>query len=210
MLPGASTGHHRNRQSSEAPTSPAQTESPRDSTSPLPSRRAPDRFPNFQFGNLMPLYVPGYYNQNKTMGAQHFNFSLQRQLDKSTVLTVAYVGTLAHHVEHGVNIIYGDSGALPVACRLRAGRRRWRLSAKRPKRLRHPCRARSTTRPSAPTIKTPAGGPVVAFAEANYDQNSGNSNYNSLQVSAERRSRDITYLLSLYLRQVAGYLLCHL
>ena len=57
----------------------------------------------------MPLYVPGYYNHNKTMGAQHFNLSLQRQLDNSTVLTVAYVGTLAHHVEHGVPIIYGDA-----------------------------------------------------------------------------------------------------
>ena len=40
------------------------------------------------------------------------------------------------------------------------------------------------------------GGPVVAFASATYLQNSGNSNYNSLQVSAERRARDITYLLS--------------
>lgn len=70
----------------------------------------PGPFPNFQFGNLMPLDLPGYYNKNKTMGAQHFNFSLQRQLDKSTVLTVAYVGTLAHHVEHSVSIIYGDSG----------------------------------------------------------------------------------------------------
>ena len=48
----------------------------------------------------------------------------------------------------------------------------------------------------SPNYKNSAGGPVVAFAEANYDQNSGNSNYNSLQVSAERRSRDITYLLS--------------
>ena len=41
-----------------------------------------------------------------------------------------------------------------------------------------------------------SGGPVVAFASATYLQNSGNSNYNSLQVSAERRARDITYLLS--------------
>jgi hypothetical protein len=41
-----------------------------------------------------------------------------------------------------------------------------------------------------------SGGPVVAFAQATYLQNSGNSNYNSLQVSAERRARDITYLLS--------------
>ena len=36
------------------------------------------------------------------MAAQHYNLSLQRQLDKSTVLTVAYVGTLGHHIEHGV------------------------------------------------------------------------------------------------------------
>jgi hypothetical protein len=69
----------------------------------------PGPFPNFEFGNLMPLYVPGYYNHNKTDTAQHFNLSIQRQLDKSTVLTVAYVGTLAHHIEHDVPILYGDA-----------------------------------------------------------------------------------------------------
>jgi hypothetical protein len=41
-----------------------------------------------------------------------------------------------------------------------------------------------------------AGGPVVAFASATWLQNSGNSNYNSLQVSAERRARDLTFLVS--------------
>jgi hypothetical protein len=39
-----------------------------------------------------------------------------------------------------------------------------------------------------------AGGPVVAFASATWLQNSGNSNYNSLQVSAERRARDLSFL----------------
>ena len=48
----------------------------------------------------------------------------------------------------------------------------------------------------SPNYHNSSGGPVVAFAEANYDQNSGNSNYNSLQISAERRARDVTYLLS--------------
>jgi len=33
---------------------------------------------------------------------------------------------------------------------------------------------------------------VVAFAEANYDQNSGNSNYHALQASLERRASDVT------------------
>jgi hypothetical protein len=36
----------------------------------------------------------------------------------------------------------------------------------------------------------------VAFASATYLKNSGNSNYNSLQVSAERRARDLTLLVS--------------
>ena len=36
----------------------------------------------------------------------------------------------------------------------------------------------------------------MAFAQATYLQNSGNSNYNSLQVSAERRARDLTFLVS--------------
>jgi hypothetical protein len=48
----------------------------------------------------------------------------------------------------------------------------------------------------SPNYTNSSGGPVVAFAESEYVQNSGNSNYNSLQVSAERRARDITYLLS--------------
>jgi hypothetical protein len=36
----------------------------------------------------------------------------------------------------------------------------------------------------------------VAFASATYLKNSGNSNYNSLQVSAERRARDLSLLVS--------------
>ncbi len=69
----------------------------------------PGPFPNFQFGSLMPLYVPGYYNKNKTQMAEHYNLSIQRQLDKSTVLTVSYVGTQGHHIERGEDILYGDA-----------------------------------------------------------------------------------------------------
>ncbi len=47
----------------------------------------------------------------------------------------------------------------------------------------------------SPNYKNSNGGPVVAFAEANWIQNSGSSNYNSLQASVERRSRDITFLV---------------
>ena len=105
---------------------------------PFTYPQGPGPFPNFKFGNLLPLYVPGYYNHNKTMGAQHFNFSLQRQLDKSTVLTVAYVGTLGRHVEHGVNILWGSAPLCQSLAGCGPGGEGWRLPAKRPKRLRLP------------------------------------------------------------------------
>ncbi len=143
----------------------------------------------------MPLYVPGYYNHNKTDTAQHFNLSVQRQLDKSTVLTVAYVGTLAHHIEHAVLC---STVIRPSACRWRVADRMPRLASTR--------RTAQTiygtlvgpidNQTISPNYHNSSGGPVVAFAESEYVQNSGNSNYNSLQVSAERRARDVTYLLS--------------
>jgi len=155
----------------------------------------PGPFPNFQFGNLMPLYVPGYYTKNKTNTAQHFNLSIQRQLDKSTILTVAYVATQGHHIEHGEDVIYGDSAlclSLPgcgpggePGVYTQGGNTYYGTLV-----------GAIDNQTISPGYQNSAGGPVVAFAQATYLQNSGNSNYNSLQVSAERRARDITYLLS--------------
>jgi Carboxypeptidase regulatory-like domain len=41
-------------------------------------------------------FSPGYDPHNKLPYAEHFNLSIQRQLDKATVLTLAYVGTEGH------------------------------------------------------------------------------------------------------------------
>jgi hypothetical protein len=43
-------------------------------------------------------FFPGYGVHNKLPYAEHFNLNIQRQLDKSTVLTLAYVGTEGHHL----------------------------------------------------------------------------------------------------------------
>jgi hypothetical protein len=161
----------------------------------------PGPFPNFQFGSLMPLYLPGYYNHNKTQMAEHYNVSIQRQLDKSTVLTVSYVGTQGHHIQHGEDILWGN-GPLCQA-----------IAAADPT---NPCGAGGegnvytvgsqtyygtftgliNNQAISPNYHNSAGGPVVAFASATYLKNSANSNYNSLQVSAERRARDLTLLAS--------------
>ncbi len=43
-------------------------------------------------------FFPGYNIHNQLPYGEHFNFSIQRELSKSTVLTVAYVGTAGHHL----------------------------------------------------------------------------------------------------------------
>jgi len=43
-------------------------------------------------------FFPGYDTHNKLPYAEHFNLSIQRELTKSTVLTVAYVGTEGHRL----------------------------------------------------------------------------------------------------------------
>jgi hypothetical protein len=155
----------------------------------------PGPFPNFKFGNLMPLYVPGYYNQNKTNNAEHYNLSIQRQLDKSTVLTMAYVGTLGHHIEHGEDLIYGDAALCQSLPGCGPGGEGGVYNANG-QTYYGSFTGLINNQSISQNYTNASGGPVVAFAQATYLQNSGNSNYNSLQVSAERRARDITYLLS--------------
>jgi hypothetical protein len=43
-------------------------------------------------------FFPGYSIHNKLPYAEHFNLSIQRELTKTTVLTLAYVGTGGHHL----------------------------------------------------------------------------------------------------------------
>ncbi len=43
-------------------------------------------------------YSPGYNIHNKVPYAEHFNLSIQRELTRSTVLTLAYVGTAGHRL----------------------------------------------------------------------------------------------------------------
>jgi len=157
----------------------------------------PGPFPNFLFGSLMPLYLPGYYNHNKTQMAEHYNFSIQRQLDKSTVLTIGYVGTQGHHIQRGQDILWGD-GALcqslaSAGCGPSGEGSVYTVGGQT---YYGTLTGLINNQAIGPNYHNSAGGPVVPFASATYIINSANSNYNSLQVSAERRARDITFLAS--------------
>ena len=54
---------------------------------------------NINFAVYEPMsFFPGYDIHNRLPYAEHFNLSIQRELSKSTVLTLAYVGTEGHRL----------------------------------------------------------------------------------------------------------------
>jgi hypothetical protein len=54
---------------------------------------------NLSFKVYEPMsFFPGYDIHNRLPYAEHFNLSIQRQVSKSTVLTLAYVGTEGHRL----------------------------------------------------------------------------------------------------------------
>src|ERR1700676_3779762 len=51
------------------------------------------------YSRYLPLsFSPGFDIHNRLPYAEHYNLSIQRELDKSTVLTLAYVGTQGHRL----------------------------------------------------------------------------------------------------------------
>ena len=159
----------------------------------FPSGSGP--FPNFDFGNLMPLYVPGYYNHNKTDTAEHWNLSLQRQLGRSTIATAEYVGTVGHHIEHGEDLIWGD-GALCLSTPGCGPYGEGGVYTSGGTTTYGTLVGLIDNQTISPNYTNSAGGPVVAFASATYLKNAHNSNYHALQASLERRASDLTFLLA--------------
>ena len=155
----------------------------------------PGPFPNFKFGSLMPLYVPGYYNHNKTQMAEHYNLSIQRQLDQATVVTIAYVGTQGHHIQRGINLLYGSASLCQSLSGCGPGGEGG-VYTQNGQNYYGTLIGAINNQTISPNYTNSSGGPVVAFASATWLQNSGNSNYNSLQATVERRARDITFLVS--------------
>jgi hypothetical protein len=137
------------------------------------------------YSTYLPIsYSPGYATNNRMPYAEHYNFSIQRELSANTVLTLAYVGTQGHRLISQYDANPGN----PNLC--------MQLNQ---------MGATPTCGPGleSQTFTLPNGSQVFgtrtalgpAFGQGNsYTANISNSNYNSLQISVERKAKDITFL----------------
>ena len=146
-------------------------------------------------------YSPGYDIHNRMPYAEHYNFSIQRELSKSTVMTLAYVGTQGHKLisqtdanpgnaalcNHltaigATDLTTGETGCGPYAendtYQLPTGSM---IYSTRNYLGDNYC-------PNAPPL-------FICFSQSNtFTRNIANSNYNSFQATIERRAADFTFL----------------
>jgi hypothetical protein len=137
------------------------------------------------YSKYLPIsYSPGYSVHNRLPYAEHYNFSIQRELSAKTVMTLAYVGTQGHRLIAQ----YSANPGVPSLC--------LHLIA---------VGATPTCGPGleSATFTLPNGSQVFGTRTAlgpnfssnnSYTANISNSNYNSLQVSVERKASDVTFL----------------
>ncbi|HXW89920.1 MAG TPA: carboxypeptidase regulatory-like domain-containing protein [Terriglobales bacterium] len=144
-------------------------------------------------------YFPGYDIHNKLAYAEHFNFSIQRQLSKSTVLTLAYVGTEGHRLISQSEANPGD----PALCEKLSAEGYTDISADTPGCA--PFGEQDTfqlgnsvvygTRDKLLNPNYCPAAQTLCFGYGNtYTRLVANSIYNAGQVTVERKAGDVTLL----------------
>jgi hypothetical protein len=168
-------------------------------------------------------YFPGYNIHNRLPYAEHFNISIQRELTRSTVLTLAYVGTEGHRLITSAEANAGN----PALCQQLTAEGAFDVTAQTSgcgpgnendvfqlPSATVPCntasptplpgcvygtRLRSSTFPYAlsTTNYCPGAATLVCYGYGNGNTLlSANSIYNAGQITVERKANDVTFLVA--------------
>ena len=150
----------------------------------FPTPGSPDN-KTLDYSTYLPIsFSPGYDIHNRLPYAEHYNLSIQRELSKSTVLTLAYVGTQGHRL---ISQYDANPGNAALCLQLNA-------MGATPECGRHG---------ENETYTLPDGSQVFGTRDPlgpNFSQNNSvtaniaNSNYNAGQVTVERKAADLTFL----------------
>lgn len=158
-------------------------------------------------------FFPGYDIHNKLPYAEHFNLSIQRELSKSTVLTLAYVGTEGHRLITQRDANPGSAalcqqltaqGALDVTAGTAGCGPGNENDVFQLPTATVPCQTLSptplpgcvySTRQQILNPNFCPGGAQVCYGSSNTNTlTSANSIYNAAQITVERKANDFTFL----------------
>jgi hypothetical protein len=150
------------------------------------------------FASFQPLSGDiGYEVNNVTPYAEDFNLTIQRQIGRSTVLSVGYVGTRGHHLFSQVDnndgsaalclhiaSLYAAAGEPGLGCGPFGEDNIYSIGGQ----------TFNGTRPYSVTSGRYLSQGLLDIADNTYEATMGNSNYNSLQVSVNKTAGPLTFL----------------
>ena len=111
--------------------------------------------------------------------AENYFLSIQRSLDSNTVLDLSYVGSEAHHLL----VVYSANPGNPALCLSLSGCGPGGENS-------------SYVNSSGQTIPCTRQGLGCAFGNDDYEGSVGNSNFNSLQATIERKTKNFNVVVS--------------
>jgi hypothetical protein len=146
-------------------------------------------------------FFPGYDIHNRLPYAEHFNLSIQRELSKSTVLTVAYVGTEGHRLITQQDANPGDA----ALCQQLTAQGAFDTTAQTAGcgpgnendvfQLTGGSFVYSTRNKLLTPNFCPGSALQVCYGSNNtFTYTSANSIYNAAEVTVERKANDVTFL----------------
>ena len=139
------------------------------------------------YSTFLPISAsPGYSIHNGLPYAEDYNFTFQRELSKATVLTMAYVGTQGHRLISQYDANPGNAALCQQLNQLGATPTCGPYGESNLYTLPGGAQVNGTRTALGPAF---AGGNTITA-------NIANSNYNSAQVSVERKASDVTFLLA--------------
>ncbi len=139
------------------------------------------------YSRFLPIsYSPGYSIHNGLPYAEDYNLTIQRELSKATVLTLAYVGTQGHKLISQYDANPGNAALCQQLNQLGATPTCGPYGE-----------SNLYTLPSGTQVNGTRTALGPAFGPSNtITANIANSNYNSFQASVERKASDVTFLLA--------------
>jgi hypothetical protein len=140
---------------------------------------------------------PGYDIHNRVPYGEHYNLTIQRQLGGNTVLSLAYIGTQGHRLIAEEEANPGDA-ALCLS-----------LTGTGVKAGTAQCGPHGEngvyTRPDGSIVNGTRGPLGPRFASNSYTRNFASSNYNSAQVSVQRKMTNMTFLAAYTFSKAMDY-----
>ncbi len=168
-----------------------------------PGQRFPYVQPAEGSTGFWPQFLPvgsqqAWKTDNKLPTTYHYNLTIQRQLSSSMITSIGYVGTQGHHLLGQVEANPGNPAAcLQIAAALTAAGRSGEACGPGGEDTIYNLPNGQTaygTRPYSVTSGRYLSQGLLDFVEEPWMTTWGNSNYNSLQTSLEKRSGAFTFL----------------